>query len=211
MKTKGVRNKQRGVLFSVLFSFAAVLPAFIPAAARAEETPGATITEAVKVLQDAVTAGEGKPEAEVDQNLRKILTPVFDFGEMARSSVGANWSKGTPDEQKEFVDLFSELLARTYLKRIKENVKEADYKLIHDTINGERSLVKTTVIDKGDKIKIDYRMVLKEGKWRVYDVIIEDVGLVTNFRNEFGAIVRKEGFSGLVQRLRDKVAKAKPV
>jgi len=205
-----MKTKSR-LLFTVLFSAAALLPVFAPSAAQAGQSPGATITEAVKVLQDAVTQGEGKPAAEVDQNLRKILTPVFDFNEMARSSVGSNWSKGTPEEQKEFVDLFSELLARTYLKRIKENVKEADYKLIHETVNGNKALVKTTVIDKGDKIKIDYRMVQKEGPWRVYDVIIEDVGLVTNFRNEFGAIIRKDGFSGLVQRLRDKVAKAKPV
>lgn len=180
-----------------------------PVIAEAADTIGSTITTTIKALQDAVTAGEKQPAAEVDATLRKILAPVFDFSEMARSSLGSNWNKGTPEQQKEFVDLFSERLAKTYLKRIKDNVKDADYHLLKETVDGEHGMVQTTVIDKGDKIRIDYRMINKEGSWRVYDVVIESVGLVTNFRNEFGAIVRKEGFDGLLKRLRDKVAESK--
>jgi phospholipid transport system substrate-binding protein len=180
-----------------------------PVIAEAADTVGSTITITIKALQDAVTAGEKQPAAEVDATLRKILAPVFDFSEMARSSLGSNWNKGTPEQQKEFVDLFSERLAKTYLKRIKDNVKDADYHLLKETVDGEHGMVQTTVIDKGDKIRIDYRMIHKEGSWRVYDVVIESVGLVTNFRNEFGTIVRKEGFDGLLKRLRDKVAESK--
>lgn len=194
--------------FSVLIL--ALFAAVVPPAVGAEETPGAIITNTIKSLQDTVTADEGKPAQQVDNDLRAVLKPVFDFTEMARSSLGSNWNKGTAEQQQEFVDLFSEQLARTYLKRIKENVKEADFKLTHESTGGERGMVKTTVIDKGDRIKIDYRVVKKEGSWKVYDVIIEEVGLVTNFRNEFGAIVRKEGFEGLLRRLREKVNASKP-
>lgn len=204
----------RTFIFKPLFVFSAplfsVLLLAVPSV-QAQSAPGKTISDTVKALQDAVTSNDGKSDAEIDAILRKILAPVFDFAEMARSSLGSNWSSGSADQQKEFVDLFSELLARTYLKRIKDNVKDADYHLLKEQPNGEHALVKTTVIDKGDKITIDYRMLLKDGSWQVYDVVIENVGLVTNFRTEYGAIVRKEGFDGLLKRLRDKVAATKPV
>jgi phospholipid transport system substrate-binding protein len=128
---------------------------------------------------------------------------------MAKSSLGANWSKATPQEQSEFVELFTELLAQSYLKKIRENIEVSEITFQEPVARDATVVVKSTVSSKGDEFPIDYRMRLTEGRWRVYDVVVENVGLISNYRNEFTTIVRKEQMSGLLLRLREKLAKTK--
>ena len=124
---------------------------------------------------------------------------------MSKLCLGQNWKAGTPEQQKEFVDLFSDLLARTYLRRIRENAGASKLTLLGESKPGEgRSLVKTKVEYNGDIVAIDYRLQFVEGKWRIYDVVIENIGLVSNYRSEFAGIIHNEKFDGLLVRLRDK-------
>lgn len=165
-----------------------------------------TITEAVNKVKSAVTTHGGKlsPE-ELDKKLREIIEPAFDFQEMSRRSLGANWNNATPDERKEFTDLFSTLLARNYLKQIRENAKDSEFKIVSSSEEGRRSLVQTIVKTPKEEIKIDYRLYSKDKEWKVYDVIIENIGLVSNYRSEFAGIIRRSKVSGLIEQLKTKV------
>lgn len=136
--------------------------------------------------------------------LRELINPKFNFAEMAKRSLGQNWNEIKPEEQQDFVTVFSELLARTYLSKI-ETVKSGMVQIDSENIVDQKAVVKTTVVNKGDKFPIDYKLIFSSGRWQVYDVVIENIGLVANYRNEFAGIIRKESFAGLMERLRKKV------
>lgn len=176
-----------------------------PSVVRADEGPSKHISGIFDQVKTIVTANKDKvSEEETDNQLKKIIVPMFDFDEMSQRSLGAYWEKATPEERKEFVDLFSDLLARTYLKRIKRNAESSKIASMTDEISGEKAMVRSSVVTDGEEISLDYRLLHEGGEWKIYDVIIENVGLVSNYRNEFPGIIRKEGFSGLLTRLRNK-------
>ncbi len=171
--------------------------------------PAADVRSVIETVQQTVKTEKSANPAALDEKLKGIILPVFNFEEMSKRSLGAAWTKATPEEQKEFVSLFSDLLSRTYLKKIRQNAEEAVILKMTDSVEGDKAVVKSKMKAGEDTVQIDYRMSLDAGKWRCYDVIIENVGLVSNYRNEFPGIVRNEGFKGLIQRLKDK--KSKPV
>ncbi len=109
-------------------------------------TPATTIQSTVDNVRKTVVAQEGKVSPEVlEQELRKIIAPVFDFETMAQSCLGPNWQEATPDQQKEFVELFSDLLAKTYLKKIRENAGTSKLEIVGEKLKGDKAIVKTTV------------------------------------------------------------------
>lgn len=162
-----------------------------------------TIDQVIKINEQL--SGEAK-QKERRAKLREVIQPKFDFAEMSRRSLGAHWQNITPEQQDEFVKVFSDLLAHTYLARI-ESVKSGMVRVDSENLDFPRSVVKTTVENNSDKFPIDYKLMNTEGNWKIYDVVIENIGLVANYRNEFAGIIRKEEFSGLMQKLREKLAK----
>lgn len=171
------------------------------------ESPRARIERTVTAVRE-ITRGyvHDLESPALDKKLRAEAMPIFDFVEMSQRSLGANWKQGNKEQQKEFVDIFSELLARTYSKRIRESVADSQIKVVDESVEGNKALVRTIAIVDGDEVKIEYRLSFRKDQWRVYDVIIENIGLVSNYRNEFSGIVRKDGFDGLLIRLREKQA-----
>ncbi len=172
------------------------------------QTNSSALTEVRQTLDDVVHVVEEFPG---DNNrkirrekMREIIQPRFDFDEMAKRSLGTNWQIATPEQQTEFVKVFSDLLASTYLNKI-ETVKKGMVSIDSENVDFPKSVVKTTVKHKGDTFPIDYKLLNASGTWRVYDVVIENIGLVANYRNEFAGIIRKEKFEGLLERLREKV------
>ncbi len=166
------------------------------------------MSEVKKTVDEVVKVNTAYP-GEVNVNprrakLREVIQPRFDFAEMSKRSLGAFWQEITPQEQQDFVNVFSDLLAQTYLARI-ENCTADTVKFETENVDFPRAVVKTTVMNKGDKFPIDYKLMNTNGTWRVYDVVIENIGLVANYRNEFAGIIRKDKFSGLMQKLREKV------
>lgn len=195
--------------YSVVIIPLVFLAAFL-AASRAEcsESPAAQVRETLDRMVEIVAVYPGDEHmAERRQKLRDLISPRFDFQAMARSSLGPHWEKISAQEQGEFVQIFSDLLARTYLKRI-ENIRSDTVKVDSERLGTPPTtgLVKTTVTYKGDKFPIDYKLYRASDDWKVYDVIIENIGLVLNYRNEFAGIIRKEEFSGLMKQLRKKAA-----
>ena len=161
----------------------------------------ATIDQIVTVVEK--NPGDENKKARRDR-LREVINPVFDFDEMAKRSLGGYWEKCTADEQKEFVSVFSDLLAKTYLGKI-ETVKPGMVAVNKEKIEPSSvAVVDTTVTNKGESFPIQYNLQNTSGKWRVYDVKIENIGLVANYRNEFAKIIRKEKMAGLIEKLKKK-------
>ena len=158
-------------------------------------------------IVDAVEANPGDAkQVERKDALRTIINPKFNFAKMAELSLGANWNNISDAQKTDFVKTFSDLLSKTYLTKI-ETVKRGMVTVEAESIDpkGNKATVKTLVQSKGDTFPIDYTMSNETGSWKVYDVSIENIRLVVNYRNEFAAVLRKEGFDGLMERLRNKV------
>ncbi|MCB0331985.1 MAG: ABC transporter substrate-binding protein, partial [Bdellovibrionales bacterium] len=190
-----------------LLSVVAFIFILTPVAQAADVTsPKKEMEKTIAQLVDLVEKYPGDDNLSVrHEQMREVIGPKFDFDEMAKRSLGAQWKKITPTERQEFVDLFSELLATTYLGRI-ENVERNMVTVDEEKLRMPRALVKTTVDYKGDLFPIDYKLINSDKGWRVYDVIIENIGLVANYRSEFAGIIRKNTFTGLLDKLRKKNA-----
>lgn len=170
----------------------------------AESNAENTIQKIVNEVKESVSSHEGSDE-ELDKKLLKIIKPVFDFREMSRRSLGSNWRNATPEEQNEFTELFSDLLSKNYLKQIRDNARTSDFKVTSSKEEGIRAFVQTVVKTPKEEIKIDYRLYNRNKAWKVYDVVIENIGLVSNYRSEFANIVNKDGMKGLISQLKEKL------
>jgi phospholipid transport system substrate-binding protein len=157
------------------------------------------IDEVVRLLEDpALKATPDQRRASV----RKISEAIFDYKDTARRALGRHWNARTPQEQAEFVQLFSDLLDRAYFSKIDQYQGEK-VRYTDESIEGNEALVKTRIVTpRGSEVPVDYRMHLADGQWRVYDVNIEGVSLVANYRTQFGKIVQTESYESLVQKLR---------
>ncbi len=176
--------------------------------AEEKEAAATSPLKEVKITLDQVVAtnerlmGDAHTKERRDE-LRRIIEPRFDFDEMAKRSLGPEWPKRTKEEQAEFSRIFSKLLASTYLDRVETATRDM-LTVDKEKVQYPRAIVRTTVTSRGESFPIDYKLQFVEGEWRVYDVVVENIGLVANYRSEFAGIIRKEEFSGLMQKLRDK-------
>jgi len=171
-------------------------------------------TDQVKQTVDAVLDVLNNKELKKPENkeirrkkLREIVNKRFDFEEMAKRSLALNWSKRTPEEKKEFVTLFSDLLENTYVKKIEryENEKVA---YLDERITGQHAVVRTKIIKAQEaEIPVEYRIFKATDKWEVYDIIVEGVSLVNNYRSQFSQIIRSSSYEELVKKLRNKTLK----
>ena len=169
-------------------------------------------TEALKGSVDEVVRVLNEPELskpEKRQERRKVLVDViskrFNFEEMAKRTVGAEWAKRTPEERREFVDSFRTLLSNSYLGRI-ENYSGEKVHYNKEITDGDHAEVRTEIDTGQSTIPIDYKMENAGGDWRVYDVVVEGTGLVSNYREQFKRILRKESFEALSKTIREKAA-----
>ena len=172
-----------------------------------DEAPLNLVKSTVNKIIEVVKQYPGDSQTKVRRaEIRKIIEPVFNFNEMAKRSLGDNWNKATPAQQEEYLKLFSDLLASTYLKKI-DQVKEDTVSYKGHKVKGDQALVKTDVNYNGDLFPMIYKMKKDSTGWRVYDVSIENISLVVNYRNEFAGIVRKDKIEGLINQLKEKVKK----
>ena len=136
--------------------------------------------------------------------IRKTISERFDFEEMAKRSLALHWRKRTPEERKEFVPLYADLLERSYIKKI-ESYTDEKILYVNEKVNGEYAEVDSKIITKRNvEIPMEYRLLKKNGKWEVYDVVIEGVSLVNNYRTQFNKIIRTDSYEELVKRMKDK-------
>ena len=160
------------------------------------------VDEVVRVLEDPAV----KTKAARHEAVRRIAGEIFDYKEMARRSLGTHWNSRTQEERREFVELFADLLDRAYFSKI-ELYQGEKVRYGSETVDGEQATVKTAIVARdGKEIPVDYRMHQVNGRWSVYDVSIQGVSLVANYRTQFNRVVTTESYESLVQRLRDKDA-----
>ena len=162
------------------------------------------IDRVVATLDSPALKGEGKV-LERRTAVRKIANEIFDFSETAKRSLGRHWLARTPAERDEFVQVFTDLLERSYISRV-ELYGGEKIQYVSDTIEeGEQAKVQTKLVTKGGgEIPIEYRMHKKADRWLVYDVIIEGVSLVSNYRTQFNKIIQTASYNDLVQKMRTK-------
>jgi phospholipid transport system substrate-binding protein len=159
------------------------------------------VDEVLKVLENPALRTPDKADERRDV-IRKVANQIFDFEETAKRALGPHWQARTPAERKEFVALFTDLLERSYVSRIEQYGGEK-VTYLSDQVTGDQALVKTRIVSKtGTDIPVDYRMLKMTDGWRVYDVNIEGVSLVSNYRTQFNKIVQTESYQALVDRLK---------
>jgi phospholipid transport system substrate-binding protein len=176
-------------------------------AQEAEETPLQVVTKTV----DGVIAALANAELNQDSKKRKVKSIIgrhFDFAAMSNRVLATNWSKATKPQRNRFIGLFRELLSNTYWRKISgytnEKVEYLGERMRSQKLATVNTVIKTDTVD----IPVDYKLYLKGGTWMAYDVVIEQVSLVRNYRASFQDIVRDVGIDGLLSQLETKVAEA---
>jgi len=160
-----------------------------------------TVDEVVRIVADKEIK---KHEQHRRQALKKAISGIFDYGEMAKRSLGRHWNQRTPAERKQFTDLFATLLENSYASKI-ESYNNEKIVYIKEAVDGSYAEVRSKVVTaKRDEFALDYRLMNENGKWMVYDVVIEGVSLVSNYRSQFNRIITASGYGELVKKLQTK-------
>jgi phospholipid transport system substrate-binding protein len=169
-------------------------------------------TEAIKQTTDKILAIVTDPAlkpasktAEREKLIRQAVDERFDWEEMTRRALATHWANRTPEERKEFIPLFSDLLERTYMKKVEDYSGE---KVLYEgeSKEGDYASVKVKIVTKKNKdISVEYRLKKEGNKWLVYDISIMGASLVNNYRTQFNSIISQSSYENLVKRLREKV------
>ena len=191
----------------LVINFLLFLLLSLPAGSAYAGVPTAEMKQTVDKVLDILKNKELKKPANEKKRraeIRKVVSERFDFADMAKRSLGIYWRQRTPEERKEFVPLYTDLLERTYIKKI-EDYTDEKIAYTGEKINGSYAVVDTKVITgKNTEIPIQYRMLNEDGKWMVYDVSIEGVSLINNYRNQFSNIIHQKSYEELVKKLKSK-------
>lgn len=193
-------------LVSVIFIVCLTCP--VPALAGAPlDTVKGHAERVLEVLRDPSLKAEAAKKTKKEK-LRAISEKMFDFTELSKRTLAQNWNKLSPEQQKEFVELYTSLLEDAYSKKI---MAYSDEKITFtkEIPLSERTVeVQSTVLRQSAETPIYYRVILRDGAWRVYDVVVEGVSLISNYRSQFKEILANKPPESLLEALRKKVGKA---
>jgi phospholipid transport system substrate-binding protein len=162
-----------------------------------------TVDQVIDTLKDDAIKGEQQR-----QRLTELIKARFDFQAMSQWVLGPYWKKADAGERETFIELFSELLEASYLGRI-ESYTDEEVRFVSEKIDGPRAEVETLIVTDSADIPISYKLVDRQGQWLVYDVIVEKVSLVRNYRGTYTEIARKEGMDSLFEQMRNKISDLK--
>ena len=209
INSQGLIILRRGKTFSLCVGLTLIFLGVLcnPGASAVE--PGSA-TEAVKSTIEevfAVLSDENlkKPERAKERQalLEKVIGRRFDYTEMGKRTLGRHWPKLTEEQQVEFVALFQRFLSNSYARNV-DGYSGEQVQYLKERRKGDFAEVQTKVISKKLRIPLDYRLLKKSNEWRVYDVVIDGVSLVKNFRGQFSRIIKSSSYQGLIQKLRTK-------
>jgi phospholipid transport system substrate-binding protein len=174
------------------------------------ETVKGPIDAVIAILNDPQYTAPGTKTAQRDE-IWKTVQPMFDFGEISRRTVARNWTMFNDTEKKEFTDVFAQFLGNTYIDKIQgEYHNEKIVYLDQDFYSDAYAEVRTQLLRETVEIPVNYRMFKNSaGQWKVYDITVEGVSLVKNYRTQFASILQKDPPSRLIQILNDKLANQK--
>lgn len=166
-----------------------------------------TIDEVLRIVRDKDLKHKDKAD-ERRHLLEKVVEARFDYAEMSRRALGAPWNQLTDQQKQEFVALFRTLLTNSYADKI-ETYSGEGVQYLNERMEKEYAEVRTKVLSGKTEIPLDYRLINKAEDWRVYDVVVDNISLVNNYRGQFTKILRASSYSDLVDQLRKKSDKLK--
>jgi phospholipid transport system substrate-binding protein len=187
------------------------LPTLVPALLMASLGPGwageptdqlkISVDRVVQILEDPGLKASSKT-SERRAAIREVANTIFDFSETARRALGRHWQNLSDAARAEFVALFTDLLERSYIGKLDQyNGEKLRY--VGETTEGTAATVKTRLVTKGGaEVPVDYRMQRNGDRWRVYDIAVEGVSLVNNYRTQFNQIIQSASYEELLKKLR---------
>lgn len=192
-------NSQKLVIAWLLFTVG-----FVPMPAFAN-TPTEEIQHTIEQVKNVVSDSASSDQQRKDM-LRKALMPRFDWLEMAKQALGRHWNSAAGRE-REFVSAFADFLGNAYIGQIGA-YRDEKVLFVQESIDNNRAQVKTKIVsDKGEPTSVDYRLHRVEGEWKIYDVVVEDISIVVNYRSQFNRILAKGSLDDLLKQLREKQSK----
>ena len=190
------------------FAFAAVVAVLL--LGGVSSASAGVPTDTVREYTDAVVRVLEDPALKVDDRraerraaVRKIAIDIFDVQETARRALGPHWQQRSPQERDEFVQLFADLLERTYINKI-DLFGGEKLKFTEEKTDGDHAIVRAKVVTKqGTEVPVEARMINRSGtRWQIYDIVIENISLIGNYRSQFDRIIRSSSYGELAKRLR---------
>jgi phospholipid transport system substrate-binding protein len=175
----------------------AMAPMATPSPTEVVQSGIERVVQAVQDYDAGHPDGAGKRRSEI----RRVAGRLFDFQEMARRTLARHWTERTPGEREEFISLFRDLLERSYIARL-ENYSGEQIIYLGETVDGEYATVRSKVIGRGSEMALAYRLHLVNQRWAVYDVLVEGVSFVGNYRSQFNRIISKGSYEDLVRKLK---------
>ncbi|MGO9452651.1 MAG: phospholipid-binding protein MlaC [Candidatus Binataceae bacterium] len=205
LKTLTHRRALRGIFAAVMVAAFLASGASVRVVSAADDPMTVvkqSVNSALPILRDKQT-----PLADRQQKLRDIIAASFDFGEMARSALGYHWKQITPDQQQEFTKVFITFIENSYLAKLNEYPGWQVQYLSERNDGAQYSVVKTSLVQAGkDPITLDFRLLSKDDQWKVYDVAVDGISIIANYRNQFNRIMNNpnQGYSRLIADLKSK-------
>jgi phospholipid transport system substrate-binding protein len=177
----------------------------IASAGEPTEVIRQTTDQVLKILEDPGLQGPTK-QAERQARLHQIAEQAFDWQAMAQRALAVHWRGRTPQQRQEFVGLFRDLVERTYMNRLEAATQEKqDIQYVGEQVDESRAAVKTNVVTKrNQQVPIEYRLQKTDGRWKVYDVLVEGISLVNNYRSQFNQIISGSSYDALVQKMKSR-------
>ena len=160
-----------------------------------------TIEKVIEIVKDDALKNDKQARRAA---LRKIIDERFNYRQMVMRSLAKNWDARSGQERQEFIALFKSLLENSYANKL-EAYRDEKINYLDEVVKGEYALVKTEVVRKSSTIGVDYKLILENGSWQIYDFVIEGVSMIRNYRSQFTKIIRRDSYEVLVQKLTDKI------
>ena len=163
------------------------------------------VDRGVQVLQ-ASQLSKDNGRKETIERLRQIVYPLFDFTEMAKRSLGAHWRRLTPEQKLEFVKVFTQLLEISYADRI-DLYNGQKVVFTREEVDHDYSLVESKIVNKkGEEFSVDYKLMRRDGgDWKIYDVVVENISLVNNYRSQFHRVIANSSYNELIKKMKEKI------
>ena len=193
--------RKRMAIWGMLLIFLLSVPAY---AGVPMTTAEAYVKRVLEVLRDPSLKSPAAKEVKKDR-LRVIYRDMFDEIEFSKRTLARNWNHFNPAQRTEFVNLFEQILEKAYVDKILDYSNERVDFYKETMKSGNQAEIQSKIVTSSKEVPIFYRMILKDGKWKVYDVVVENVSLVQNYRTQFSDILARNTPDQLLEILRKKV------
>lgn len=192
-RTAAMKSRLYILVICLLFTAA------VAAATSPRERVEAAVDSVVAILQDTTLDRQGRWA-----RIAGVIGEGFDFPSMSQSVLATHWQRATPAEQQRFTDFFAQYIEQVYRNKI-EAYSGQEIRYGEERIRGDRAVVETTIITDSAEIPVNFRLRHNDGQWYAYDVVIEGVSLVSNYRSTFSAIVKRDGMDGLLADIQQRL------